>query len=165
MRKGWIETIYRDYHNKLFLYAFSLTKSKADAEDLVQETFIKALSSFNKKKYKIEPWLFLVLKHLFIDHYRKNKKLLDEGQYAMDWLEDPYDATEAYIKNEKRRWLYAKIYDLPQRERDVMLLTLTTTLSDDEIAKQLNISAANIRVIRHRIKSNLTILAQKEGFL
>lgn len=54
----------------------------------------------------------------------------------MEWLEDPYDAAKEYVKNEKRRWLYAKIYNLSRKERGVMLLILTTTLSDDEIAKQ-----------------------------
>lgn len=77
--------------------------------------------------------------------------------------QNQYDAMEFYIKEERKRWLYMKLYSFPQRERDVMLLTLTLALSDEEIADYLNLSINNVRTIRYRVKKKLSDLVKKEG--
>ena len=57
-------------------YAISLTKDKEDADDLFQDTIVRALS--NKDKYRIgtniKAWLYTIMRNIFINNYRKNKK-------------------------------------------------------------------------------------------
>lgn len=83
MQKKILEYLYETYYQMLFLYALSLTKHKEDAQDIVQETFIKAYLSLDNNT-DIKNWLYKVLKNAFIDTYRKRKPLLDEGQYHLD---------------------------------------------------------------------------------
>ncbi|MDQ0362115.1 RNA polymerase sigma factor [Breznakia pachnodae] len=163
--KAWMYDIYITYRKTLFLYAFSLTKSKADAEDLVSETLTKTLVKYDFKNPNIEAWMFRVMKNCFLDKAKKNKRILDEGQYNLDWIEDPYDATENYIENENKRWMYSKIYKLPQRDRNIMLLSFTSNLDDEQIAELLGVKLNTIRTIRFRVKEKLIAEAKKERLL
>lgn len=162
MRNKLIEEIYREYYTALFLYAFSLCKNKQDAQDLVSETIIKAYLSYRKTSGSMKNWLLIVLKNLFISEYRRRKKIVD---YPVEIIEDSYDALEYYIKEENKRWLYRKIYDLKEPERSVMLLTIQFSLQDKDIAKYLNISEENVRTLRYRTKNKLKAMARKEGYL
>lgn len=165
MENRWLEILYHTYHQRLYLFALSLAKDEASAEDLVSETFIKLGMSNLKSEKEIEAWLFRVLKNQFIDTYRKNHRILDEGQYQVEWLVDPYDATKKYIKDEQKRWLYRKIYTLSDKERNVMLLSLVSQLGDVEIAQLLKISLDHIRSIRYRVKQKLIAYAKEEEML
>lgn len=163
MKEKELEYIYHKYYQSLFLYAISLTKSVADAQDLVAETFLKVILNYDDSITNIKPWLIKVLRNLFVDHYRKRRKIIDEGKIKIEWLEDPYDVMKEIIKEDQKRWLYDKIYKLQIKEREVMLMSLTLHMSDEEISEVTALSESNIRVIRHRVK--LIELAKKEGYL
>ena len=160
MKKDVIEQIYKTYYRSLFLYAFSLCKNKHDAEDLVSETLIKAILSYEMNSGNLKNWLLVVLKHQFMNDYKKKKRIVE---YPIEIIEDPHDALENYILEENKRWMYAQIYRLKEPERSVLLLTLQFNLKDNEIAEYLNISIENVRVLRHRAKNHLKELARKEG--
>lgn len=160
-----MEYIYHKYYQSLFLYALSLTKNVSDAQDLVAETFVKAIINYDDSIENIKVWLIKVLRNLFVDQYRKKRRLLDEGKIHIEWLEDPYDTMKEIIKEDQKRWLYDQIYRLPLKEREIMLMSLTLHISDEQISEQTLISEANIRVIRHRVKMKLIDKAKKEGYL
>lgn len=165
MKEKELEYIYHKYYQSLFLYAISLTKSVADAQDLVAETFLKAILNYDDSITNIKSWLIKVLRNLFVDHYRKRHKIIDEGKIKIEWLEDSYDVMKEIIKEDQKRWLYDKIYKLQIKEREVMLMSLTLHMSDEEISEITALSESNIRVIRHRVKLKLIELAKKEGYL
>lgn len=165
MKEKELEYIYHKYYQSLFLYAISLTKSVADAQDLVAETFLKVILNYDDSITNIKPWLIKVLRNLFVDHYRKRRKIIDECKIKIEWLEDPYDVMKEIIKEDQKRWLYDKIYKLQIKEREVMLMSLTLHMSDEEISEVTALSESNIRVIRHRVKLKLIELAKKEGYL
>lgn len=58
----------------LMWFAYSLTNDKNDAQDLVQETFLKALTYCNKFDHEtnLRAWTFTIMKNTFINHYRRN---------------------------------------------------------------------------------------------
>src|ERR1700758_1247215 len=64
------------YENMLRPFAFNLTKNREESEDLIQDTFFRALS--NKEKFaegtNIKAWLFTIMRNIFINNYRKNQK-------------------------------------------------------------------------------------------
>ncbi len=79
------------YEQMLMPFAFNLTKSREESEDLVQETFCRALA--NQEKFRegtnIKGWLFTIMRNIFINNYRKNKKgytIIDtsENQYLLE---------------------------------------------------------------------------------
>lgn len=148
-----LEKIYQDYYEPLFLFAFSLTSQKEDAEDLVANAFVKAFLSF--RKGNIKAWLYTVLKNEFYNMYKKRKIILDENQMDISLMKDKFDFIEQYIYDEKRRWLYQQIYALDIREQQIMLLSLQDDLNDQEIADIMNLKVEHIRVIRNRVKNQL----------
>ena len=64
------------YERILRPFAFNLTKNREETEDLVQDTFYRALS--NKEKFatgtNIKAWLFTIMRNIFINNYRRNQK-------------------------------------------------------------------------------------------
>lgn len=165
MEHNELETLYCKYYRSLFLYALSLTKSRADAEDLVADTFIKAYLSYTSGKGDILPWMMVVLKRIFIDQYRRRQKLADDGEVLLQWVEAPQNVLADYIRSEQQRWIYSQIYALPQPEREVMLLSAAGRVSDQQIAKIVNLTVNHVRVMKHRVRKKLAELAKKEGYL
>ena len=162
MRNDEFEQIYRLYYRPLMFYALSLVKNKHDAEDLVSETMIKVFLAYDGKS-ELRPWLFKVLRNLFIDHTRKTKRIIQVESDVLERIPDHESMIDKWILEEDRKWLYKQIYTLPMLEKNVLLLTLTSGMNDVQIAEQLRIKIEYLRVIRNRAKNKLKELARKEG--
>ncbi|UTY39565.1 hypothetical protein NMU03_01655 [Allocoprobacillus halotolerans] len=80
-------------------------------------------------------------------------------------VESSTNLISEFFQQEQKRWLYEHIYQLPDKEKQVMLLSLETSLNDAFISEMLGLSVENIRVIRHRVKKKLIKQYQKEGYL
>lgn len=158
------EKIYEQYYRPLMLYALSLTKNKHDAEDLAADTFIKAFISYNGSG-NIVGWLMTVMKHLFIDDFRRKSRYIDDGEGVLEWVASAENILDNYISNERQRWIYSEIYKLPQTEREIMILTAAGSMDDGQIARLVGISAAHVRVVRHRVRKKLLETAKREGYL
>ncbi|MBS5113778.1 MAG: RNA polymerase sigma factor [Coprobacillus cateniformis] len=163
MKKDEIDLLYQKYYYSLFLFAFSLTHQKADAEDLVMNTFVKALLSFEDGNLKA--WLYTVLKNEFYNMTKKKKYVYTQTKIHFDCFQSSDDVLKECLHEEHKRWLYKNIYQLPKIEREVILLSVQDDLSDVEISQILNISVNYMRVIRHRVKEKLRKLCQEEGYL
>ena len=151
---------YQQHYRSLFLFALSLTKKKEDAEDLVANAFLKAILCFEEGNFKA--WIYTVIRNEFINQFHKRKKQIYSEESSKTWDKSSEDVLKDYIKNEEKRWLYHRIYELPEKERQVMILSSFHELSDEEIGRILNLSISNVRVIKHRVKKKLIDLYQKE---
>lgn len=155
MKNSDLENAYLQHSKSLFLYALSLTKNDADAQDLVANAFLKAMLVYENSDGNMYAWLCKVIRNMWIDTLRKRKHLIDEGKYTIEWHKDPHDLLEDYIHDEMKRWLYSRIYELPLTEREVILLSVNLGLKDEQIANILHITIENVRVIRYRVKNRL----------
>ena len=159
MKNDELKEVYYKLYHQLFLYALSLTKNKADAEDLVSNAFVKAILSFDQGD--IKPWLYKVLKNEFYNYRKRKKRIIED--YEFERVSDNKDLSKDIIKDERRQWLYAEIYALKEPEREVMLLSLQGDLSDESIAEIIGISVQNVRVIRFRVKNKLKEKYEEEA--
>lgn len=151
-REEW-KIIYEMYQRQLFLYALSLTKNVQDAEDLVQETFIKAFLSYERTG-SIKCWLVTVLKHEFFNLCRKRRReVLDDGEVKRDVSEETI--VDEMIEKEERRNLFYAIQELPITAREILMESIYFQLKDEEIAKMHEITQVNVRKIRSRAKQKL----------
>lgn len=159
MREKEFEALYQRYHRPLFLYAYALTRSTEDAEDLVADAFVKVLTAFPGGN--IRAWMYKVLRNEFFDLKRRQKREQgwDTGGGGA-WTED---VLQLYIKSEERQWLYSQINALPEREREVMLLTIQTDYGDQEIGAILGLTASHVRVLRHRAKGRIIKQSEEDG--
>ena len=95
-----LEIIYKKYYTPLFLFAFSLTKNKEDAEDLVANAFVKAFLSYQKGNLKA--WLYIVVKNEYFNLYKKRKRLIDEGKLDIQSIQSSLDILNDVIHQEKK---------------------------------------------------------------
>lgn len=152
MKQDELTAYYHQHYNSLFLYAFSLTGQKSDAEDLVANAFLKAIVSFTHGNFNA--WMYRVIRNEFINNYKKSRKILygEEGTYGIASSEN---ILSDYIKKEEKRWLYKQIFLLPLKERQIMILSSFHGLNDGDIGEIMNLSTSNVRVLKHRTRQKL----------
>lgn len=148
--------IYEKYYKALYLYALSLTGNPQDAEDLLQETFVKAFLSY-KATGSIKSWLIIVLRNEFYNLMRKRKRevyedakltLNEKASYESDLLNH-------VIQNEERKQLYFAIQNLPVPMREILIESVYLNMKDEEIALLHQTSQENVRQIRSRARKKL----------
>ena len=150
---------YRLFYAPLYAYAFYLTGNRADSEDLVSETFIRAFLSWNETG-SLRAWMFQVLKHLFIDEARKRKHIAEVTEDYL--LNMPVPMIRDDLE-EERLWLLEEIRKMKYMDQEIMILSLYSGMSDTDIASHLSISVENLRVRRHRIKQRLKEAAERRN--
>jgi len=138
------------YKGPVYNLVYRLTGSRHDAEDLTQETFIKAYKSLNsfKTKKKFFPWLYTIAINLTRNHLRKKKPLLVE---SFDHLRTDKDNPEqAVFKQQEAEALARYIQRLPVSLREAVILRYYFYLPFEEIARILciSLSGAKMRVYR-----------------
>lgn len=159
MQKDTLQMIYERFYRPLYLYALSLCRNRADAEDLVQSTFLKAFLSYQEGG-SIQYWLTKVLQNEYYNLYKQRKKLVPEGSVPLEQLPDPREAEadmlEHLIGEEQKRFLFQAVMELDLVYKEVMLGSIYFDLSDEEIGRQLGLTRENVRKIRSRAKKQLT---------
>jgi RNA polymerase sigma-70 factor (ECF subfamily) len=137
------------YKSRIFTSIYFLVKNRELAEDLFQETFIKVISGLKNSTYneqgKFLPWALRIAHNLVIDHFRKAKLMPlqhDSEEFSVfDILPGQgRNAAEQIIYNEKIAFVRSLIDQLPDDQREVVILRHYTGLSFKEIAKLLNIN-------------------------
>jgi RNA polymerase sigma-70 factor (ECF subfamily) len=147
--KGF-EVLLERHKNRLFSYIFYTVKDKHKAEDIFQETCIKAITTLLNGRYadsgRFLPWLIRIAHNLMIDHFRTEKQLnlcttdnlnipiLNSTRFSERTIEDSIveDQIHADVRN--------LINYLPAEQKEVILLRHYGDLSFKEIAEYTNVS-------------------------
>ncbi|WP_338736068.1 RNA polymerase sigma factor [Asticcacaulis sp. DW145] len=142
--------LFRSYHGEIDAYFLRNTRNAALAEDLTQETFARlavmgtAISAVKQKR----PYLYRIARNLLIDHLRRSGRL-SVGQpesIAMDCVPDRAPSPEDLVSaSEQSKYMLAALMRLPQRTRQVFVLTRLDGLSYGETATALNISESTVQ--------------------
>lgn len=148
--------IYEKYSKPLYLYALSLTGNPEDAEDLLQETFVKAFLSYEATG-SIKSWLIIVLRNEFYNLMRKRKWEVYENESLSLENKAFYesDVLDNIIQNEERKQLYLAIRKLPIAMQEILIESVYLNMQDEEIALLHHTSQENVRQIRSRAKKKL----------
>ena len=145
-----LEVLYKRYERKVYTYILLMVRKPQLAEDILQETFIKAIKSVKEGKYsetnRFGSWLMRIAHNLVIDQFRQNKqyRVVSNNDFPMDIFSTPRFA-EATIEQRLvyERVLYevrALIDFLPDDQREVVMLRFYGDLSFKEIAEITNVS-------------------------
>ena len=145
----------------LYTSAFYLTKDKAEAEDLVQETYIRALRFFDKFQpgTNCRAWLLSILRNLFINRYQQKKREAER----VDWekIDQVYESiveqgekAERADKDNPETLLISQLMDeeveealkkLPEEYRTAIVLVDIEELSYEEAAKVMDCAIGTVR--------------------
>ena len=157
MEKSEIETIYRKYFHDVFLYIRALSENESLAEEITQETFLKAMNNIEKfdGRKDIRAWLFVIAKNTYFRYCRRNKIYVGEefSEIMQDSMQDTSPAVldqivqDETVRNLKR---YAEL--IPEPYREVFHLRIYGELSFEQIGKCYQKSAGWARVTCHRAR-------------
>ena len=137
------------YQSKVFTTIFLIVKDQAVAEDLLQDVFVKVLHTMNSDKYneegKFQPWVMRIAHNLAIDYFRKAKRyptiLLEDGSNLLNSLSFAEDSSEEQrIKEETLAWVRNLIDELPEAQKEVVIMRHYLDMSFQEIAEQTGVS-------------------------
>jgi RNA polymerase sigma-70 factor (ECF subfamily) len=144
-----------EHLRRVFLQIYRVVGNVADAQDLTQETFIKALQHQEqlKDEQKTAHWLSRIATNTAIDFLRRNSRAsFCEIEHAPDghW-ETP---EQEVLRGEHREYLEDGLRLLSPRERAALMLRDVEGLPAEEVARQLNCSKATVRshIANARIK-------------
>ena len=149
-----IESIYETYHRDVYHFALYFTNSKQDAEDITQETFIKAIRNMHQltDNGKEKSWILAIARNTAIDLIRKQKRIrLLPERVRMDNVETQNpSAAKGMLADETWVELQEALLRLKPRYRIVVILRALNELSIKETAEALNCSESKVRVDFHR---------------
>lgn len=169
--------LFDEHKRRVYTLAYQYTKNKEDAEDILQETFIKAYHSLDKFKVQSDTnfssWLYRIGINASIDHLRKNKmkkdNYIDSDQLPNVSSDDGYtDPERAARIKEIRIKLDHTLSRLPAGQRMVFILRHYQQMSVKEIADHMRCSEGSVKKQLFRafqmIKKHLKSLFPEERY-
>lgn len=147
--------VFLPYHQKLYRIAYRIVQDAANAEDIVQETFIKLWNKRGDMKdiENTEAFSIIILRNTCLDHLRKTKNDYHTN-YDADIPETASLVKQIEIQDEAER-VKKLINKLPEQQRQVMIMKHWDGYSDEEIEQITGISPGNIRVILSRARKTI----------
>lgn len=145
-------------------FAYSLTGSVADADDLLQETVLKLLSKPPASDVPLQRWAFTVCRNLWIDQYRagRSRQLATD---ALAYQHETYsDGERTILQQLQLDEVNLAMNKLPAEQREVLALVAVQGLSYREAAEALDVPAGTIMSRLARARSALCRYLQPDPF-
>ena len=140
-------------------YAYALLRSRQDADDLVQDTLLRAIDNLHRLRAEggVRPWLFTIMHNLFVSQFRKAKARPFHEPFTPE-----IEASTAFAGSQEdglhQRDLVAALYTLPAEQRTVLLLVSVEDLSYSETARVLDIPIGTVMSRLARGRERLPLL-------
>lgn len=144
------ELLVKKHKNKVFTTIMVIVKDTYEAEDILQETFIKAIKTLKSGKYteegKFLPWVSRIAHNMAIDYFRKKKRypisMIDEDNNNIlnDITFSESSCEEEKIKSENHEKVRKLIEHLPEAQKEVLMMRHYTGMSFQEIADATGVS-------------------------
>jgi len=137
------------YKSKVFTTIFLIVKDQDLAEDLLQEVFVKVINTLNSDRYneegKFQPWIMRIAHNLAVDHFRKAKRypmvMMEDGSNVFNSLRfSEGNAEDEKVKEEEIALVRRLIDELPQAQKQVLIMRHYMDMSFQEIADQTGVS-------------------------
>jgi RNA polymerase sigma-70 factor (ECF subfamily) len=157
------------YLDGLYGYAMVLSQNSAEAEDLVQETCLRALRGMDRLRddSSAKSWLFSILRNVWLNQLRHRRiapevvELDSDGSEVIEPADTGLGPFSAYVNNIEREQVRAAIQQLPAEFREIIVLREYEELSYQEIATLLECPAGTVMSRLARARSKLReLLAQ-----
>lgn len=147
--EGAFEILLNRHKSKIYTAIYLIVKDRYTAEDLLQETFVKAINTIRGGRYNEEgkflPWISRIAHNLAIDHFRKEKRypevVLEDGSRVFNSMEFSEDSAESkQVLKETRTKLRDYIKELPAEQKHVLIMRHYLQMSFQEIADRTGVS-------------------------
>jgi RNA polymerase sigma-70 factor, ECF subfamily len=151
------------YLDGLYGYAVVLSRDRTEAEDLVQETCLRALRSIGQLRPdgNLKSWLFTILRNIWLNQVRHRRtapemaELDSDGSAAIEPVDAGKNPHEVYVGSIEREQVREAIQQLPVEFREIIILREYEELSYQEIAALLDCPAGTVMSRLARARSKL----------
>jgi RNA polymerase sigma-70 factor (ECF subfamily) len=152
-----LAALVRDYSPLLYRVALSLLRHPAEAEDVVQDVFLRVLQRRRQLAVVVDvrPWLVRIAWNLAIDRIRRLRPQQIDDAFAASLVSADIPADQALAEAGRIRQVLAAMERLPQRERQALLLSAMDELSTAEIGAVLGRSESSVRSLLFRARAHL----------
>jgi RNA polymerase sigma-70 factor (ECF subfamily) len=152
-----------EYLNGLYGYAMVLSRNSTEAEDLVQETCLRALRAIDglREQGSVKSWLFTILRNIWLNQVRQRQASPDlieldaDGDNANEPSDGTQDPHADYVSHTEREQVRAAIQQLPVEFREIVILREYEELSYQEIAILLDCPVGTVMSRLARARSRL----------
>lgn len=152
-----MDAAYQKYANLIYRFLYSHTHNAEWSEELMQETFLRAIGSISRYdgSCKLSVWLCQIAKHVLYQELRKKNRMqtVELTEILPDHL--AMDGEASMLRQENKIELYQAIHHLPELEREVVLYRVTGELSFREIGEILGKSENWGRTVFYRAKQKI----------
>jgi RNA polymerase sigma-70 factor, ECF subfamily len=165
--------LYEKYHQDVFQFLFYMVRNREQAEDLMQEVYIRVLKSHQhfEGKSSEKTWLFSIARNVAIDAFRKQKgwkqKIMEKFDWSSQQVKDEYPIPEEIaIQKEEIQLMYQGLENCTVDQKMVVIMRYIQELSITETADALGWTESKVKTTQHRalkvLKKNMEELLGKE---
>lgn len=160
-RKLFDELVHR-YHKQAYNVAYRMTGNNADAEDLTQDTFLKAYRFFGnyKRDMPFDNWLYRIMSNIFVDWLRRKPKASirsldepiqqEEGAVTLDVPDTAAGPEDLALSSELDSEMQIALNTLPKDFKTTVILSDIEGLSYEEVSEVMGCSIGTVRSRLHR---------------
>jgi RNA polymerase sigma-70 factor (ECF subfamily) len=153
------QSLVNQYHGDLFRYAYWLTGDKHTAEDILQETFLRAWRAIDQlnETQAAKSWLITILR-------RENARRFERKQFHLVDIDtvQVVDESNDNESTQQHRQLHRAITMLATEYREPLMLQIIAGFSGEEIASLLNLNKNTVMTRLFRAKKQLTLIMNSD---
>lgn len=159
-----VEELYMLYKKDIYLYLMSLTHNHTLSEDLLSETFVKAIKSLSsfKEQSSVKTWLFGIARNTWLQYLRSHKATVEYDDLIEVYVKENLE--ERIISKDTIRRIKELLDKKDERTRKVVWMRVDG-LPYSAIAEALGVTESSARVIDFRSKQDIRATLRKEGYL
>ncbi|PQJ19691.1 RNA polymerase subunit sigma-24 [Tenacibaculum sp. SG-28] len=144
-----LEILIKRHQHKLYSFIYSKIPNRDITEDIFQDTFIKVIRTLKKGKYNEEgkflPWVMRIAHNLVIDYFRKSNRLpkfntSEEFDIFSVIRDETINAEGKIIKNQIYNDVKVLIEELPEEQKEVLVMRIYNDMSFNEISENTGVS-------------------------
>jgi len=157
-----VSTMTLQHLDAVYSYAMSLTRNEADANDLVQEAYLRTLRAIERLRpdSNLKGWLFAIVRNARINQIRQRQsrtmiEMDEQIHHASNSEAVAKDPHALYVGNEEQAALREAVESLPSKYREVILLREFEGFSYQQIAEILNRPAGTVMSRLFRARNEL----------
>jgi len=150
------------YSHKMFAVAYRFMQQAEEAEDVVQDIFIKIWQMRDDlpPNERLLPFILAMTRNLCIDRLRARHETEDESAIVED-----VSTSNPVEEKDRLQQMMKMIAQLPDTQQQVLKLRVFKELTTEEISTKLNLSETNVRQLLSRARRQLKELATKQGVI
>ncbi|HET8813775.1 MAG TPA: RNA polymerase sigma factor [Solirubrobacterales bacterium] len=146
--------IFQRYHQSLYRFCLTIVGNSEDAQEALQNTMMKVLRALpgEERTIDLKPWLYRIAHNESIDLLRRRR---ETRELDVEQIAPGYGLTEDVATRERLRQLIADLRELPERQREVLVMRELAGLDFEEIGAAMETSGAVVRQTLYEARQSL----------